>query len=66
MGSGSEFRVPMMLPGAVLTPIGLLLYGWAAQAHLHWSVVDLGGFIVSFGLQLFGQGKIFRISSLLR
>jgi len=50
-----EFRVPMMVPGAVLLPLGLFVYGWAAQKHTHWIVVDLGVFILSFGMQIGGQ-----------
>ncbi|KAL3420381.1 hypothetical protein PVAG01_08880 [Phlyctema vagabunda] len=49
-----ELRIPLMLPGVILTPIGLLLYGWAAQYHAFWFVVDLGAFVLSFGMQIFG------------
>lgn len=50
-----EFRVPVMLPGAILAPVGLLMYGWAAQDHAHWLVVDIGAAILSFGMQIGGQ-----------
>ncbi|PQE21116.1 efflux pump antibiotic resistance protein [Rutstroemia sp. NJR-2017a WRK4] len=50
-----EFRMPFMIPGAILTPLGLFIYGWAAQKHTHWIVVDIGGFVVSFGMQIIGQ-----------
>lgn len=50
-----EYHVPTMLPGAVLAPVGLILYGWAAQAHRHWIVVDIGMFITTFGLQIAGM-----------
>lgn len=50
-----EFRVPIMLPGAILTPLGLFMYGWAAQKHMHWLVVDIGAAILSFGLTVGGQ-----------
>ncbi len=30
-----------MIPGSILTPVGLLLAGWSAQNHLHWAVTDL-------------------------
>jgi hypothetical protein len=30
-----EFRLPPLLPAAILTPAGLFLYGWAAQSHTH-------------------------------
>jgi len=26
-----EFRVPLMIPGAILVPVGLFIYGWSAQ-----------------------------------
>lgn len=37
-----EYRVPMMIPGVVLMPVGLLWYGWAAEKRLHWIVPDIG------------------------
>jgi MFS family permease len=52
-----EYHIPTMLPGAILAPVGLLLYGWAAQAHRHWIVVDIGMFIATFGLQMSGMPK---------
>ena len=50
-----EFRVPLMVPAAILTPLGLFIYGWAAQKHLPWVVVDIGAAILSFGMQIGGQ-----------
>ncbi|CAG8961645.1 hypothetical protein HYFRA_00006182 [Hymenoscyphus fraxineus] len=44
-----EFRVPLMLPGAILVPIGLFWYGWSAQAHLHWIMPNIGAVIFSAG-----------------
>jgi MFS family permease len=41
-----EFRVPLLTLGASIVPIGLFLYGWSAQAHLHWVVPNIG--IVNF------------------
>ncbi|CAI7649773.1 unnamed protein product [Penicillium glandicola] len=37
-----EFRVVLMFPASILAPVGLLWYGWAAQAVTHWIVPDLG------------------------
>ncbi|KAF2104946.1 MFS general substrate transporter [Rhizodiscina lignyota] len=37
-----EFRVPLMLPGAIFVPVGLFWYGWSAQAHVHWIVPNIG------------------------
>ncbi|KAK9799143.1 putative Major facilitator superfamily (MFS) profile domain-containing protein [Seiridium cardinale] len=28
-----EYRVPLMVPGAILIPLGLLIYGWSAERH---------------------------------
>ncbi|PBP23564.1 major facilitator superfamily transporter [Diplocarpon rosae] len=44
-----EFRVPLMLPGALLVPIGLFWYGWSAQVHTHWIMPNIGAAIFSAG-----------------
>lgn len=48
-----ELRIPLLLPGTFFTPIGFLLYGWAAQYHLYWLVVDVGATLLSVGMQIF-------------
>ena len=48
-----ELRIPLLLPGALFTPIGLLLYGWATQRHFFWLVVDVGACLLSLGMQIF-------------
>ncbi|KAI9837946.1 MAG: hypothetical protein M1837_002654 [Sclerophora amabilis] len=45
-----EFRVPLMIPGAVLVPVGLFLYGWSAQYHTHWIVPNIGALIFAAGV----------------
>lgn len=45
-----EYRVPAMIPGVVLMPLGLLLYGWAVEKRLHWIVPDIGAAIMSGGM----------------
>ncbi|KAL4735945.1 major facilitator superfamily domain-containing protein [Aspergillus similis] len=50
-----ESRLPLTLLGALMAPVGLFLYGWAAAYRLHWAVVDLGIFIALFGLQSTGM-----------
>lgn len=45
-----EFRVPMMIPGGLLVPAGLFIYGWSAQYHTHWIVPNIGAAIFAFGL----------------
>ncbi|KAF2664029.1 synaptic vesicle transporter [Microthyrium microscopicum] len=44
-----EFRVPLMIAGSLFIPIGLFWYGWAAQAHTHWIVPDIGAAIFCAG-----------------
>ncbi|TGJ79379.1 hypothetical protein E0Z10_g9399 [Xylaria hypoxylon] len=46
-----EFRMPLTLPGAIIGPIGLFIYGWTAQYRVHWIAVDIGIFINMFGSQ---------------
>ncbi|KAI1192807.1 MFS general substrate transporter [Nemania serpens] len=47
-----EYRVPLIYPGAVIGPLGMILYGWTAQFRVHWIAVDIGVFIFAFGLQI--------------
>ncbi|KAK1766846.1 MFS general substrate transporter [Phialemonium atrogriseum] len=44
-----EFRTPMMIPGAVAVPVGLLIYGWGAQYRVHWIVPNIGVAIFAAG-----------------
>jgi multidrug resistance protein len=50
-----EYHLPLMLPGGILGPLGLIMYGWCAQFNVQWSVVDIGAFIACFGMQIMGQ-----------
>lgn len=40
-----EYRVPMMVPGAVLLPVGLIVYGWTAEYKTHWIFPNIGAFL---------------------
>ncbi|KAK5023609.1 hypothetical protein LTS07_009117 [Exophiala sideris] len=44
-----EFRVPLMVPGAALVPIGLFIYGWSAYEVTHWIVPNIGAAIFAAG-----------------
>ncbi|KAJ9133807.1 Mfs multidrug [Pleurostoma richardsiae] len=50
-----EYRLPLLLPGSLLVPVGLLWYGWSAEKHLHWIMPDIGiaimGVGIKFGMQ---------------
>ncbi|KAK2590504.1 hypothetical protein QQS21_011820 [Conoideocrella luteorostrata] len=37
-----EFRLPPLIPGSLLIPIGLFWYGWSAQMHIHWIMPMIG------------------------
>lgn len=45
-----EFRTPLMVPGSILVPIGLFIYGWSAQYHTHWIVPNIGAALFSSGV----------------
>jgi multidrug resistance protein len=55
-----EFRIPSMLPGAIVTPLGLFIYGWAAQRHAHWLVV---GMLILHGAVFSRNGILTQIRS---
>ncbi|CAK7231496.1 hypothetical protein SBRCBS47491_007949 [Sporothrix bragantina] len=45
-----EFRVPIMVPGAVLVPAGLLIFGWTAEYHTHWIGPNIGAALLASGV----------------
>ena len=47
-----ECRLLPMACGAVLVPIGLLVYGWTAAAKVHWIAPIIGTAILSIGLSI--------------
>ncbi|KAG2137919.1 MFS polyamine transporter [Suillus clintonianus] len=47
-----EFRLPAMIPGSLLLPIGCLIVGWTTQAHTHWIAPDIGIALVGAGIIL--------------
>ncbi|KAI5458803.1 major facilitator superfamily domain-containing protein [Mariannaea sp. PMI_226] len=50
-----EYRIPLIFPGALLAPLGLLLYGWSGEYKLHWIIVDIGIFLAMFAMQVAGM-----------
>ncbi|KAI0193094.1 MFS general substrate transporter [Astrocystis sublimbata] len=50
-----ETRLLLVYAPAVLGPLGLLAYGWAAQYRVQWIVVDIGAFTFTCGLQMMGM-----------
>ncbi|RYP69018.1 hypothetical protein DL771_006344 [Monosporascus sp. 5C6A] len=47
-----EFRVPTMIIGTILVPVGLLWWGWSGQAKLHWIMPNLGSLIFAMGVYI--------------
>ena len=44
-----EFRVPLMIPGAILVPAGLLIYGWTSDFGTHWIGPNIGAALFAAG-----------------
>lgn len=44
-----EYRIPSMFVGAFLPPVGLLWYGWSAEARVHWIMPNIGAAIFMMG-----------------
>ncbi|RFU25202.1 hypothetical protein B7463_g11134, partial [Scytalidium lignicola] len=53
--SAPESRIPLMFPGIIASWLGLLVYGWTAHFQLYWLIIDVGVFIMMFGMQLGGM-----------
>ena len=47
-----EFRLPLLIPGGALVPLGLFWYGWSAQRHLHWIMPNIGAAIFAAGVKI--------------
>ncbi|RFU29644.1 hypothetical protein B7463_g6702, partial [Scytalidium lignicola] len=45
-----EYRLPIMVLGGFLTPIGLFWYGWTAEAATHWIVPIIGTSFIGGGM----------------
>ncbi|KAE8319489.1 major facilitator superfamily domain-containing protein [Aspergillus transmontanensis] len=50
--SKPEHRLPLMIFGTAMLPIGLLLYGWSAEKHVHWVVPLVGTGIIGCSMLL--------------
>jgi MFS family permease len=44
-----EYRIPYLIPGMILMPVGLFWYGWSAERELVWAMVDAGTVIFTLG-----------------
>ena len=49
-GPQPEARLPFMQAGMVIGPLGLVMYAWSAQEHVHWAVTLTGAAIFAIGM----------------
>ncbi|KAK5010150.1 hypothetical protein LTR16_004927 [Cryomyces antarcticus] len=49
-GMKPEHRLPPLVSGGLCIPVGLFMYGWSAQYHVHWIVPMIGTLFVGLGL----------------
>lgn len=45
-----EYRLPPLIPGSLIIPVGLFWYGWSAHAAIHWIMPIIGTLFVGLGL----------------
>jgi multidrug resistance protein len=45
-----EMRIPALIFGSFFVPVGVLWYGWSAQAKTHWIMPIIGTTFFGFGL----------------
>lgn len=45
-----EYRLPPLIPGSFIIPIGLFWYGWSAENAIHWIMPIIGTMWVGLGL----------------
>jgi hypothetical protein len=47
-----EDRLPLYLtiPGSLAIPIGLFIYGWTVDKHVHWIAPEIGNAVTGFGM----------------
>lgn len=48
-GVKPEYRLPPLIPGAILIPVGLFIYGWTAKYHVHFIVPILSTSLIGVG-----------------
>ncbi|KAH8899812.1 MFS multidrug transporter [Thozetella sp. PMI_491] len=50
-----EYRIPFMVPAAVLVPIGIFIYAWTSEYATHWIGPNIGIFLLSGGMIVCNQ-----------
>ena len=48
-----EYRLSIIVPGGLCTPIGLFIYGWTAQYRVFWLVPIIGTSLIGAGVMAY-------------
>ena len=48
-----EYRLSIMIPGGLCTPIGFFIYGWTAQCRVFWLVPIIGTSLIGAGVMAY-------------
>ncbi|KAF2659030.1 MFS general substrate transporter [Lophiostoma macrostomum CBS 122681] len=47
-----EYRIPAMVIGTALVPLGIICWGWTGQRKVHWIVPNLGSLVFAMGVYI--------------
>lgn len=45
-----RLRYTLIVPACLCLPVGLFIYGWSTQYHVHWIVPQTGSAVIGFGM----------------
>ena len=51
-----EYRLAIMIPGGLCTPVGFFIYGWTAEKHVFWLVPILATSLIGAGVMAYFVG----------
>ncbi|KAK6509165.1 hypothetical protein TWF481_003926 [Arthrobotrys musiformis] len=49
-GDKPEYRLPMLTYSSWLIPVGMFMYGWTAEKHVHWIAPIIGTSFIGLGM----------------
>jgi len=47
-----EYRLPLMMAGALVIPVGLFIYGWTAEKKVHYIAPIIGSAFLGAGIMM--------------
>jgi DHA1 family multidrug resistance protein-like MFS transporter len=47
-----EERLPIMIIGSILVPVGLFIFAWTSNPDIHWIGMAIGGFPIGMGMYM--------------